>query len=60
MPSVEIYYDDLSEEKQQAALEAAGLATPEDGNWDVYPLAVLEYEADEEGNEAEVATDSRS
>lgn len=34
---IEIYWDDLKEEKQQELLSIYG----DNGNWDVFPLAVL-------------------
>jgi len=40
--TVEIYLSDLTEEKQQEVLEASGLSSAD--NWDVSPLAILEYE----------------
>jgi len=42
MSTVEIYLSDLSEEKQQEVLEASG--TTEDDNWEISPIAILEYD----------------
>lgn len=37
---VEIYWNDLTEKKQQELLEALG----DNGNYDVNPLAIIEFE----------------
>ena len=44
MAQIEIYWDDLKPEKQQEILEALG----ENGNYDVFPIAVLEFEEEQE------------
>lgn len=38
---IEIYFEDLSEEKQQELLIAYGYKEPEEGNWDVFPLITI-------------------
>jgi len=38
---IEIAFDDLTEEAQREFLEAVGLSCPEDGNYDVQPIAVI-------------------
>lgn len=38
--TIEIYWGDLREEKQKEILETLG----ENGNYDVFPIAVLEIE----------------
>ena len=43
MKSIEIYWSDLTETKQQEILELFG----DNGNYDVFPLAVIEYEETE-------------
>jgi len=40
MATVEIYWDDLTPEKQEELLEVLG----DNGNYDVIPIAVIEYE----------------
>lgn len=40
MKTIEIYFDDLTEEKQAEIQEAGG----GDGNYDVNPLAIIEFE----------------
>ena len=45
MATIEIYWDDLTSEKQQEILEALD---GEDGNYDVFPIVTLEFE-DEKG-----------
>ena len=44
MTEIEIYWDDLKPEKQQEILEALG----DNGNYDVFPIAVLEFEEEQE------------
>jgi len=44
---VEIYFSELKEEAQKKVLKALGLKTPEEGNYDVFPLFVLEKVEDE-------------
>lgn len=43
----EIMFDDLNKEAQEQFLEFQGLDSPEDGNYDIVPLAIVELE--EEG-----------
>lgn len=38
----EIYFGDLTPEAQIAFLEYAGIDTPEEGNFDVLPIALVE------------------
>lgn len=38
---MEIYLDDLKEDKQEELLEARDLDNAEEGNLDVFPLAVI-------------------
>lgn len=38
---MEIYLDDLKEDKQEELLEGRGLESPEEGNLDVFPIAVI-------------------
>lgn len=41
MVEVEIMFSDLTREAQLNLLDAAGLVSPEDANWDVVPIAVV-------------------
>ena len=41
---IEIYFRDLNTAKQQELLEVTGVKTPEDMNWDVMPVTVIEIE----------------
>lgn len=43
MNQIEIYWNDLTAEKQKEILELLG----DNGNWDVFPIATLDIEADE-------------
>jgi len=45
---VEIFFDDLSEDKQRELLEAANAKDRDDMNWGVFPVAVVEYEPEED------------
>ena len=47
MKTVEIYWNDLTPEKQQELFEALG---GEDGNYDVFPIVTLEFEDKEANN----------
>lgn len=49
MKKVEIYFRDLSKEKQKEVLEAYGMKSEEEMNWDVFPIDVLYPEPEEEG-----------
>lgn len=40
--TIEIYWDDLTAEKQQEILDALG----ENGNYDVFPIATIEIAGD--------------
>lgn len=44
MQIIEIYWQDLTEKKQQEILEQLG----DNCNWDVYPICTVEIENDEE------------
>lgn len=48
MKTVNIYFSDLREQAQQEVLEATGIKDPTEGNFEVIPLAVLEFEEEEE------------
>ena len=48
MATIEIYWDDLTPEKQQEIFEALG---GENGNYDVFPIATLEFEDEEDEND---------
>ena len=41
--TIEIYWNDLTEEKQKEVLEKLG----DNGNYDVFPIATIEYEEEE-------------
>ena len=41
---MEIYFGNLTEEAQKELLNAAGIKTPEDANWDVFPIATIDTE----------------
>lgn len=37
----EIYFHDLKEKVQQELLDFYGIESPEDMNWDVFPVAII-------------------
>lgn len=39
-----IFYEDLNESGKEKALREAGIEEPEEANWDVMPLFILEIE----------------
>lgn len=47
MITIEIYFDDLCQERQKELLEAVGVESPEDMNWDTFPVAFVDLEEDE-------------
>ena len=44
MNGIDIYFEDFTKEAQQAILEAAGITSPREANWDVLPVTYLEFE----------------
>lgn len=50
MISVEIYYSDLTPEKQKEFLKAVKVDDPSEMNWDIdiLPLAIVDFEEEEE------------
>lgn len=44
---MEIMFDDLTYEAQARLLEAAGVVSPEEMNWDEVPVAIVEFEDEE-------------
>ena len=45
--TIEIYWDDLTESKQKEIMDAFG----DNGNYDVFPIATIETEQEEEPTE---------
>lgn len=43
MREVEIYFDDLTPEAQERILAAAGLKDASEANWNIFPIATLEF-----------------
>lgn len=43
---IEIFFHDLSEEARRALLEAYNVDSPEEMNWDVFPVDVLEVQTE--------------
>ena len=41
MIKIEIYFKDLTEEKQKDVLDILGIVGPEDLNWDVLPISLI-------------------
>ena len=46
--TIEIYWDDLTEKAQADIREALHMEPDENGNWDVIPMATLEFEEEDE------------
>lgn len=44
MDKLEIYFSDLTKKAQDDLLECFGVDTPEEMNWDVFPLAEIHKE----------------
>lgn len=48
MITIEIYWNDLTEKAQQEIREALNMEPDENRNWDVIPMATLEFEEEDE------------
>ena len=48
MNEIEIYFNDLTEEKQKELLDAAGIIDPKEANWDmnIVPVVIVTLEAE--------------
>lgn len=46
--SIEILFGDLVERKKREILETIGIKKPEEMNWDIVPMAIIELEAESE------------
>jgi len=44
MITIEIYWDDLTEKAQNEIRKALNMDEDENGNWDVIPLATVDFE----------------
>ena len=42
--TVEIMFDDLVEDKKEKILKEFGISDPEEMNWDIAPMAIIEVE----------------
>ena len=47
MKTVEIYFSDLTQEKQKEVLETMNMESEKDGNFEMCPLAFFEIEEEE-------------
>lgn len=47
MPEFELFFYDLNEDAQNRLLEAMNLEEEENGNFDISPIAVLEFTEDD-------------
>ena len=50
MQSFEIFFDDLNEEAQQRLCETMDINTDKEMNWDIVPLAIIDFEEEEKLN----------
>ena len=48
---MEIMFDDLNHDAQRRLLEDAGVVAPEDMNWDEIPVAVVEFEREDDSED---------
>lgn len=48
--TVEIYFNDLTTEAQSKVCKAAGIATGADANWDIIPIALVDFEETDDSN----------
>jgi len=46
--TIEIMFDDLVEGKKEEILKEFEIGNPEDMNWDIAPIAIIEVEIDSE------------
>ena len=46
--TIEIMFDDLVESKKEEILKEFELGNPEEMNWDIVPIAIVEVEIDSE------------
>lgn len=44
MKTIEIYFSNLDVETQNQLLEAYNISTPQEMNWDVFPVAIITVE----------------
>ena len=42
--TMEIFFDDLVESKKKEILKEYAIGNPEDMNWDIVPIAIIEVE----------------
>lgn len=43
-----IMFDDLNEEAQKRLLDEAGIESPEEAGWDVEPIAIIDFDGDDD------------
>lgn len=48
MKTFEIYFNDLIPDVRDLLLKQAGVESAEDMNWDVFPIATIDFEEEEE------------
>jgi hypothetical protein len=45
---IEIMFEDLVESKKREILKEIGIKKPEEMNWDIFPIAIIEVEMEDE------------
>jgi hypothetical protein len=45
---MEIFFDDLVESKKEEILKEYAIGNPEEMNWDIVPMAIIELETESE------------
>jgi len=46
--TIEIMFEDLVERKKREILKGIGIEKPEEMNWDIVPMAIIELETESE------------
>jgi hypothetical protein len=46
--TVEIMFEDLSERKKREILKTFGIKNPEEMNWDIIPITIVEMETEDD------------
>ena len=54
---MEIMFDDLTPEAQERLLNEAGVSSPNEMDWDTTPVAIVEFEDDDDECDDEIVED---
>lgn len=50
---IELYWDDLTEKAQNEIRDILGLEPDDNNNWDYIPMAIMEFEGEEQPEEGD-------